>query len=246
MKLPRNPSGSSAFAPPGGSFRLDRGRPVFRSSPRWISVHLSRRIAAFVGVQFDLPAGCSGTYSLRARAHETIRMPLFLDACALAKRYLPEHASSRRMKEITGRFDRWGGFVVSAFIEPEVLSAFAKYAREHPVYPYEYLRRHPQVVDRFRKELSNPAFTIVRVDDDVIAEASNLLRRHPEYAIHAGDAVHLVTAISLRADMGADDDELVFVTADRGLEEAARAEGFVTLNPMRQGISELREMVGMG
>ena len=58
-------------------------------------------------------------------------MPLFLDACALAKRYLREGESSRRMQKITGRFDRWGGFVVSSIIEPEVISAFAKYARAH-------------------------------------------------------------------------------------------------------------------
>jgi hypothetical protein len=52
-------------------------------------------------------------------------MPLFLDACAFAKRYLNEGTSTQRMRQITGRFDRWGGFVVSSFIEPEVISAFA-------------------------------------------------------------------------------------------------------------------------
>jgi predicted nucleic acid-binding protein len=173
-------------------------------------------------------------------------MPLFLDACALAKRYLPEQVSSRRMKEITGRFDRWGGFIVSAFVELEVVSAFAKYARDRPNFTAEHLRQHPAVVDRFRKELSNPAFTIIEVDDYIVTNASNLLKQHPEYAIHAGDAIHLVTALSLRIDMAADDEVLIFVTADRGLEEAARAEGFVTLNPMRQGIAELRAMVGLG
>ena len=60
-------------------------------------------------------------------------MPLFLDACALAKRYLSEHGS-KRMKEITGRFDDWGGFFVSGFVELEVLGALARYAREHPNY----------------------------------------------------------------------------------------------------------------
>lgn len=42
-------------------------------------------------------------------------MPLFLDACALAKRYLQEGRSSQRMKEITGRARKWGGLFVSSF-----------------------------------------------------------------------------------------------------------------------------------
>ncbi len=170
-------------------------------------------------------------------------MPLFLDACALAKRYLPEHGS-RRVKEITGRFDGWGGFVVSNFIELEVASALTKYAREHPNYSTELLRRHSTVVDQFRKELSRASFTIVSVDDELLERASALLRRCPEYAIHAGDAVHLVSALSARARMAAEQ-VLVFVTADRGLEAAAKAEGLATLNPMWQGIETLRKIPGI-
>lgn len=171
-------------------------------------------------------------------------MPLFLDACALAKRYLLEHGSSRRIKEITSRFDQWGGLVVSAFIEPEIISALAKYAREHPNFSAEYLRKHRAVVDHFRKELSQPEFTIMKVDPDVVEQASDLLRRRPEYAIHAGDAVHLVTALAVREEMKPQD-ALVFVTADRGLEAAAKAEGLPTLNPMFQGIETLQTIPGV-
>jgi len=58
-------------------------------------------------------------------------MPLFLDACALAKRYLREGRSTSRMQAITGRPKRWGGLVVSSFVEIEVVSAIAKAAREY-------------------------------------------------------------------------------------------------------------------
>lgn len=143
-----------------------------------------------------------------------------------------------------GRFDRWGGFVVSSFIELEVISALGKYAREHPNYSTEFLRRHPAVVDQFRKELSKSTFTIMGTDDDVVENASDLLRRCPEYAIHAGDAVHLATALSVRARVPAKD-VLVFVTADRGLEAAAKAEGLPTLNPMREGIATLQTIPGV-
>lgn len=145
------------------------------------------------------------------------------------------------MTEITSRFE-WGGFIVSSFIELEVDSALAKYAREHPNFGRQYMAQHPVVVDRFRRELSNPTFTIMKVDDEIVEEASEMLKQHPEYALHAGDAVHLVTALRARAELAAHE-MLVFVTADRGLELAARAEGFHTLNPMREGIHELRELI---
>ena len=106
------------------------------------------------------------------------------------------------------------------------------------------MQRHPAVADRFRKELSRAAFTILSVDDDVVGKASDLLRRHPEYAIHAGDAVHLVTALAVREEMKRED-VLVFVTADRGLEAAAKAEGLPTLNPMFQGIETLQTIPGV-
>lgn len=170
-------------------------------------------------------------------------MPLFLDACALAKRYKLEHGS-RRMQEIVGRFDGWGGFVVSSFIEPEVISALAKYAREHPNYSSVYLQRHRAVVDQLRKELSRAAFTILGVDDDVVEQASDLLRLRPEYAIHAGDAVHLATALSFRSKLQ-ENEALVFVTADRGLEAAAKAEGLPTFNPIREEIGTLRGIPGL-
>lgn len=165
-------------------------------------------------------------------------MPLFLDACALAKRYLPEFGS-KRMLEITNRFDRWGGFVVSGFIEPEVISALARYARDHPKHSADYLLKHPAVVDQLRQDLAESAFTVVSVTDEVVKQASDLLRRHPSYAIHAGDAVHLATALAVRA-LRTFTGALVFVTADRGLEAAARAEGLATFNPIREGIGTLR------
>jgi hypothetical protein len=36
---------------------------------------------------------------------------------------------------------------------------------------------------------------------------------------------------------------LVFVTADRGLEGAARAHGFATMNPLRDGVAALKRIL---
>lgn len=172
-------------------------------------------------------------------------MPLFLDACAFAKRYLREGESTRRMQQITGRFDAWGGFVVSSLIEPEVISALGKYARAQALHQEHYYQRHPRVVDTFRRDLSRGAFTIIPVTDDEVEAAADLLRAHPEYAIGAADAIHLATALAL-AGQAQPGTPLVFVTADRGLAEAAREKGLTVFNPLHQRAEELEEIVQSG
>lgn len=170
-------------------------------------------------------------------------MALFLDACALAKRYINEGESSRRMRQITGRFDRWGGFVVSSLIEPEMISAFGKYARAKAPQEKYYFSRHPQVVDSFRRDLSLAAFTIIRVTDEEVESAADLLRAHPEYRIGAADAIHLATALAVLRQ-NSPETPLVFVTADNGLAEAARQSGLAVFNPLHQAPEELEKLHG--
>ncbi|HEY0020095.1 MAG TPA: type II toxin-antitoxin system VapC family toxin [Longimicrobium sp.] len=170
-------------------------------------------------------------------------MPLFLDACALAKRYLKEGESTRRMQQITGRFDGWGGFVVLSLIEPEVISAFGKYARAQAPHQTHFYRLHPRVVDNFRRDLSRGAFTIIPVSDEEIEAAADLLRAHPEYAIGAADAIHLATALAVARQAQAGT-PLVFVTADKGLAEAARQNELTVFNPLYQRPDELEKIVG--
>lgn len=171
-------------------------------------------------------------------------MPLFLDACALAKRYLHEGESTRRMRQITGRFDRWGGFIVSSMIEPEVISAFGKYARGMAPHETHYFKLHPQVVDAFRRDLSRPTFTILPVTDEEVEAAADLLRAHPEYSIGAADAIHLATALALLADRRPEI-PIVFVTADRGLAAAAREKGLTVFNPLEQSADDLEQIAGL-
>jgi len=169
-------------------------------------------------------------------------MPIFLDACALAKRYLHEGESTLRMRRITSRFEGWGGFVVSSLIEPEVISALGKYARAKASHAAHYYRLHPRVVDTFRRDLSHPAFTIVPVTDDEVEAAADLLRAHPEYRIGAADAIHLATAQALAAQRKTET-PLVFVTADNGLAEAARESGLTVFNPLYQRPEDLEAII---
>jgi predicted nucleic acid-binding protein len=169
-------------------------------------------------------------------------MPLFLDACALAKRYLHEGESTRRMRQITGRFEGWGGFVVSSLIEPEVISAFGKYARAKAPHQTHYYKLHPRVVDTFRRDLSGSGVTILPVTDDEVEAAADLLRAHPEYRIGAADAIHLATAQALAAQRKTET-PLVFVTADNGLAEAARESGLAVFNPLYQHPEDLEVLI---
>jgi len=50
-----------------------------------------------------------------------------------------------------------------------------------------------------------------------------------------------VTALEIRPRVR---DPLVFVTADHGLEGAARAEGFTTMNPLRDTVDALQRIAG--
>src|ERR1700745_4352639 len=156
-------------------------------------------------------------------------MPLFLDACALAKRYLQEGRSTSRMKEITGRPKRWGGLVVSSFVEIEVVSAIAKAAREYgnPMERPQKLKGVPETVDRFLRDYRSGAFVVVDQTNEIVRHGIGTLRNEPHHEIGAADALHLATALDAATRSA---DPFVFVTADRGLYEAAREHGLAVYN----------------
>ncbi|MFL5542168.1 MAG: hypothetical protein ACJ8J0_24490, partial [Longimicrobiaceae bacterium] len=60
-------------------------------------------------------------------------MPLYLDTSVLAKRYLAEGISSQTVKRILSRSTDWGGSIVSAIVNPEVVSAFATKIRANSI-----------------------------------------------------------------------------------------------------------------
>jgi predicted nucleic acid-binding protein len=171
-------------------------------------------------------------------------MPLFLDACALAKRYLREGRSTSRMRTITGRPKRWDGLFVSSFIEIEVVSAIAKAAREYgnPMERPRLLREVPRTVDGFLEEYHSGAFDIVHQTDDLVRAAIGELRGKPHHSIGAADAIHLASALKVGADTR---EPIVFVTADRGLYEAARQHGLAVYNPNIEDEASLEALVGL-
>jgi predicted nucleic acid-binding protein len=171
-------------------------------------------------------------------------MPLFLDACALAKRYLSEGRSSSRMRTITSRPKRWDGLFVSSFIEIEVVSAIAKAAREYgnPMERPRALRKVPETVDNFLKDYHSGVFDVIDQTDDIVRAGIGELRDKPHNEIGAADAIHLASALTLSPRPAR---KLVFVTADRGLYDAARAHGLAVYNPNTQHEEALETLAGL-
>lgn len=169
-------------------------------------------------------------------------MPLFLDACALAKRYLQEGRSTQTMKEITGRPSRWGGLFVSSFIEIEVVSAICKSARNYPPHGRRAaLAAIPSVVAGFRRELRlSRAFTIIGADDAVFGSAMDLMIRLNAREFGAGDAIHLATAVAASDPAS----PLVFVTADAELGRAAKDAGLEVFDPNYENVNALHTKLG--
>jgi hypothetical protein len=169
-------------------------------------------------------------------------MPLFLDARALAKRYLQEGRSTQTMKEITGRPARWGGLFVSSFIEIEVVSAICKSARNYPLHGRRAaVAAIPRVVAGFRQELRmSRAFSVVGMDDAILGSAMDLLIRLNTREFGAGDAIHLASAVAVSEPAA----PLVFVTADSALPGAARDSGLEVFDPNYEGVDALWRKLG--
>ena len=171
-------------------------------------------------------------------------MPLYLDACALAKRYLQEGRSTQTMKTITGRPHRWGGLIVSDFIEVEVVSALAKAVRKLPDHVREQgFRNFPKIVDGFRREYENGTLNVVESVPTLLGRARELLVKRPIDDIGAGDAIHLAAALAAREQPA--ETPFVFVTADWGLHRAASAHRLAVFNPIYGGVSDLERMMGL-
>jgi predicted nucleic acid-binding protein len=172
-------------------------------------------------------------------------MPLYLDTSALAKRYLPEGISSQTVKRILSRSTDWGGSIVSAIVNPEVVSAFATKIRANsiPLQRREAIARLPAVIAAFRRELGSGLLQILPVNDVILDDAARLIAARPTLNIGAADAIHLATAMEVR-DRLPTDVSLVFVTADRGLAEAAEREDFLVFDPLYHRTDRLDEIMG--
>jgi len=135
-------------------------------------------------------------------------MVVYLDTSSLVKLYVEEEDSPRiadlvKSSKVTA---------TSLIAYTEARAAFARRFRENAFTPDEY--RH--LISVFDKDWEN--YLIVRVTKELVRLAGNLAEKH---GLRAFDAIHLSSAITLRAEISA---PLIFSCSDRKLQQASNVE----------------------
>jgi len=146
----------------------------------------------------------------------------YLDASALVKRYVDEVGSDWLQATIVHAQPAL--LFTSRMTIVEVISAFARRAREGSLAPDEFATAR----DAFRGDCLNE-YQIMPPKMTVIDLACALLEQHP---LRAYDATHLATALGAQQFLTAQGyPSLTFLSADDRLNHAATAEGLEVDNP---------------
>lgn len=146
----------------------------------------------------------------------------YLDASALAKRYLRE-AGSEWMEKLLAQVDEHR-FVSAAIVSVEVIAAIARALQQQRVGAGQAQR----AIARFGAD-AQLYWRTWAVTDEVLMRASGLALQHP---LRAYDAVHLAAALMWADDLA--DANLaapVIISSDLDFLAAAQAEGLPTDNP---------------
>ena len=143
---------------------------------------------------------------------------LYLDTSALVKNYISERGSERMMELASSDAN---SLATCAITQVEFHSAVDRRRRMDDLDEGEAER----AVESFSKYFKSEVFRYP-VDDQTLDLACVLVHRH---ALRAYDAVQLAACLFLLRLRSRDD--LTFVSADRNLLTAARAEGLAVLNP---------------
>lgn len=144
----------------------------------------------------------------------------YLDTSALLKRFVGEVGSV----VVDALVSRHGPVATAKIAYAEAHAALGRRRRAGDLSEREYASKCRQ----FEHEWS--AWIRLDLDDDVLALARELIRRHP---LRGFDAIHLASALSFRTMLGED---VTFAAADTGLLNAARAERLRVLNVERAAL----------
>jgi len=140
---------------------------------------------------------------------------IFLDASAVAKRYFQETGSDR-IQELWGRPELFSSLEI---LRCELASILNRKLRERALSRETYQGLRRQIQDELMDLGAVPA------DRNLIERAIALLDSH---SLKALDALYLAGALNLQELANA---PVLFVSADRRLLRAARAEGLKVLDP---------------
>lgn len=147
-------------------------------------------------------------------------MILYLGTSALVKLY----ANEQSREEVQGAIREARVVAISEIGYVEVRSALARKEREG----FFSTEDHNEAVEFLKRDFRE-VYLPHPVTGEVIAHAGELVGKH---ALRAIDAVHLATALVLRdearnlAAAGSEEPQVLLMTFDRSLAEAARKEDF--------------------
>ena len=160
----------------------------------------------------------------------------YLDASALAKRYVVEHGTVV-VNHLFRRVTRDDMMCLTLGIL-EVISIFVR-KKNASVVPHTTFN---QAMTDFRSEVIDAAnFTKIPATDSLINTAASLVEKH---SLNATDAVILRSVLDLVVVLRATGDDLVLVTSDQRLLRAAQVEGVLTFNPETQTEGDLDALLG--
>ncbi len=141
---------------------------------------------------------------------------IYLDSSALVKRYIEEPGSDK-MRSL---LEEDQVFATSRLTYPEILSAFT---RKHRTGELSRAKYNGLLRDF---ESAWGIFLIIEFGKVLMPAIKKIIAQH---GLKGADGIHLASATWLRS---ASKDEIVFVTSDQALLEAARKEGLNILDPI--------------
>jgi hypothetical protein len=159
----------------------------------------------------------------------------FWDTSALAKRYIPELGTSSVNYLIeTVPKNRMFMLILSL---GEILSVLVRKRNSKQISD----RFYSQSLAEFNEELlRDKVISIQSVYDKLIQESLKLIE---QYSINATDAVILECALDIMDKLRATGDDLVLVTTDIRLSNAAKSSGLKVWNPEKENQSYLESII---
>lgn len=156
---------------------------------------------------------------------------VYLDASALAKRYVPEVGAPL----VDHLFAHSPPLELCCLLlnALEVVSMFVRKHNSHRISTAVYA---VALSEYQRETLNGASFRKLTATDACLNAAVPLILRH---SINATDAVLLHSALDLATEVRGEGGNVLLVSADRRLIRAARAEGLLTFDPETQTQTDL-------
>ena len=152
----------------------------------------------------------------------------YLEPSALLKRYRREIGTDV-MNELFWNKLESELFFTSYLSILEVMSVATRYRKGRLLKQRSYRK----VLESLNRDAVN-SFIISPIADPIVSASAPLILKH---ALSVPDSLHLATILSIRQTMP--ETELCLVASDQRLTEAAKAEGFLVMNPEQPGATDM-------